>query len=234
MDTDVVDTDVVTDKEWMRLNEIIQRIDSDVDEQPSTKRETPPALVVYVPQPVPIPIPVPITQIHHVPLFIPYCVRQQPWAGIPHPMSKENCKQKDICKQNTDRGDVTIQKPIRKQKNGERGKDKNSALQTAKSDVEDHVAEEQCKPLLNICAEATHKVPNVVGGTADGTLTKPNKKRNKKRSRGERGRDISARAPRCCGLCRAMSPGTRYNCKGRGGMKHCEYWNLDKSRKMIQ
>ena len=223
MDTDVVNTDV-THKEWMRLNKIIQRIDSDVDETPSTNRETPPELVVYVPRPVPVPITIPITQVHHVPLFIPYCIPQQPWAGISHPTPKPTCKQKDIGIRNTDRGDISIQKPIRKRKNGERGKDKNRALQTAKSDEEDHVAEEQHKPLLNIRADAPHKVPNAIVGCTAGTIPKP----NKKRSRGERGRDVSARAPRCCVLCRAMSPGTRYKCKGRGGMKHCEHWNLDK------
>ena len=84
--------------------------------------------------------------------------------------------------------------------------------------MEDHVAEEQHKPLLNIRTDAPHKVPNAIVGCTTGTIPKP----NKKRSRGERGGDV------CCVLCRAMSPGTRYKCKGRGGMTHCEHWNSDK------
>ena len=41
MDTDVADTNDVTHEEWMQLNNIIQRIDSNVD-APSTKQEPSP------------------------------------------------------------------------------------------------------------------------------------------------------------------------------------------------
>ena len=52
MDTDVADTDYVTHEEWMQLNNIIQRIDSNVD-APSTKQEPSPVSVIYMPLPVP-------------------------------------------------------------------------------------------------------------------------------------------------------------------------------------
>ena len=55
IDADVVDTDV-TAEEWMQLNNIIRRIDSDIDVSPSIKPDTPPASVIYVPLPVSIPI----------------------------------------------------------------------------------------------------------------------------------------------------------------------------------
>ena len=113
MDTDVADTDDVTHEEWMQLNNIIQRIDSNVD-APSTKQEPSPVSVIYMP------LPVPVTHVYQatyiLPLFIPYGMSPQQSAANMPPISKPICKRK-IGKQSKD-------KLNRKRKVGERGKDK--------------------------------------------------------------------------------------------------------------
>ena len=103
----------------------------------------------------------------------------------------------------------------------------NRALQTAKPAAVDRVAEPDTLPVVH--PQAMHNLPYVIaGGTAIGNIPKP----NRKRSRGERGQDISARAPKSCGLCLKLSPETRHSCRGRGGKKYFKYWNLDNSQKV--
>ena len=109
MDTDVADTDYVTHEEWMQLNNIIQRIDSNVD-APSTKQEPSPVSVIYMPLPVPgISSNVYLAIVHTVGMS-----PQQSAANVP-PISKTICRK--IGKQSKD-------KLNRKRKVGERGKDK--------------------------------------------------------------------------------------------------------------
>ena len=113
MDTDVADTEDVTHEEWMQLNNVIQRIDSNVD-APSTKQESSPVSVIYMP------LPVPVTHVYQatyiLPLFIPYGMSpQQSAANMPR-ISNPICKRK-VSKQSKD-------KLNRKRKVGERGKDK--------------------------------------------------------------------------------------------------------------
>lgn len=236
---DVMDIDITHD-EWMKLNAIIERIESDVEEDvpvPNTaKPETLPS-VLYVP----LPIPIPMTHIHHVPLFIPipYCIPQQSSASIspptPKPIDKRNIYE---YVRKSDKGCKALQKRNRKRKNGERCIDKISAIQTAKSDAKDRVTD--LKPLPNIRAEGMHKLSNViVGGNADGNVPKTSRNRNN----GERGPDRKKRRQRRCGRC-LLNKGKQHPfhmpdnvekiCKGRGRTRDdCEYWNADDTVKVV-
>ena len=78
-----------------------------------------------------------------------------------------------------------------------------------------------------------HNSPYVViGGTAVGKLPQPTASHAPRKRRGERGKDKvgdqkKRRAPKACGLCKKLSPQSKYFCPGSGARKYCEYWELD-------
>ena len=228
IDADVVDT-VVTAEEWMQLNNIIQRIDSDVDVSPSNiKPDTPPTYYINVP----LPVSIPITHIHHVPFFRPFCITQRPSMILPpipkSPREQTNNKQRKV-----------VLKTIRKREVCEEGKDKNGVLQIAK--VADRVTNPK---LLPITRAKANDLPNItVAGDADAGIVP---KACIKRTRGERGPDNpnKKRRPRSCKRCVrnkdkvhplqwAMSDDISTKCKGRGKAREdCEFWNADDTMKV--